>query len=282
MHPVLVLGPLPFLDATIRVPSYLLVRVLYLLAAPWVAVRLTAPLGIRPRDTLAMFLIGVPAGLVGAHALAVLEPGGAADGGLLDVWHGRSAIFGGFAAGIATAAGYAAWRGISIRRLLDGYAPVMALGEGMTRLGCFLAGCCWGKRTTSPLALTFPPRSAVFSAELREGLVTYASPHSLPVHPTQLYAAAFAFVLCIALIQLLRRRRGFDGAVFCVFLASYAMWRFALAYLRDDGGPTVALGLVSSQLWSVVAIVFVLCFASVWRRGPRRGAEALAFSTAAR
>ena len=268
MHPVLTLGPLPFLDETIRVPSYLLVRVLYLLAAPWLAVRLTTPLGIRPRDTLAMFLIGVPAGVIGAHALAVLEPGGSPDGGLLDVWHGRSAIFGGFAAGIATAAAYAAWRGISARRFLDGCAPVMALGEGATRLGCFLAGCCWGRPTTSPLALTFPPRSAVFSAELREGLVTYASPHSLPVHPTQIYASAFGFVLCIALIRLLRRWRGFEGAVFCVFLLSYALWRFALAYLRGDGGPTIALGLVSSQLWSVVAIVFVLYVASVWRRGP--------------
>lgn len=267
MHPVLTLGPLPFLDETIRIPSYLLVRVLYLLVAPWLAVRLTTPLGIRPRDTLAMFLIGVPAGVVGAHVLAVLEPGGSAGAGFLDVWRGRSAIFGGFAAGIATAVIYGAWRGVPIRRFLDGCAPVMALGEAATRVGCFLTGCCWGKPTTSALALTFPPRSAVFGAELREGLVTYTSPHSLPVHPTQLYAAAFGLVLCVVLLRLLRRWRGFEGGVFCAFLLSYALWRFALAYLRGDGGPPVVLGLVSSQVWSVVAAVLVVCLATVWHRG---------------
>src|SRR6185295_17659948 len=103
----------------------------------------------------------------------------------------------------------------------DGCAPVMALGEGVTRIGCFFAGCCYGAPTTSILGVTFPPRTAVFLSQARAGLIPYSARHSLPVHATQIYAAVFGFVLCGALVYLLRRRQGFDGRVFCAFLFAY-------------------------------------------------------------
>lgn len=248
--------------------AYILFRVLFLVVAPAFAVWLMRPLGIRARDVLVLFAVGIPAGVLGAHLLAVAEPGATPD--VLGVWNGQSAIFGGYAAAIVVAVGYAVWRRIPIPRLLDGSAPVMALGEGMTRIGCFFAGCCWGAPTTSIFGVTFPHRSPVFVAQARAGLVPFSALRSLPVHPTQIYAAIFGFALCALLVYLLRRRRAFDGMVFCVFVVSYGLWRFFLAYLRGDGGPPLALGLVSSQVWSLVAVATAAVLALAWRRRAAR------------
>jgi phosphatidylglycerol:prolipoprotein diacylglycerol transferase len=273
VHPTLIIGPLPLTSQTFFVSSHLVVRVIYLLLAPWLAVRLTAPLGIAKRDTLILFAIGIPAGVLGAHLVAVLETGGylTRDLGRLDAWTGRSAIFGGLFAGVGTAAIYTAARGIPLARFLDGCAPVMALGEAMTRVGCFLAGCCFGKPTASFIGVTFPRGTAVFTDQSLNGLIH--DPHaarSLPVHPTQLYAAVFAFALAGVLLYVLRRRPHSDGTVFALFLLSYALWRFVLAYVRADSGVPVLFGLYASQLWSLAAAVMALALAAYSRAAASR------------
>ena len=268
MYPHFTIGPLPFTGETFLVSTYLLIRAVYLVLAPWLAVRLTAPLGIAKRDVLLLFLIGIPIGIVGAHFLAIAESGGYAprDVGRLDPWYGRSAIFGGIVAGTAVAAVYCAARGISLPRLLDGCAPVIALGEAVTRVGCFLTGCCFGKPTSSFLGVRFPRGTPVFGTQAWEGLIT--DPHAtstVPVHPTQLYAAVFAFVLTAFLLYVLRRRPGFDGRVFCLCIASYAAWRFVLAYWRADSGDPLLVGLYASQVWSLAMLAGAVALAWYWR-----------------
>jgi phosphatidylglycerol:prolipoprotein diacylglycerol transferase len=269
VHPTLTIGPLPLVDASLTVSTYLLVRFAFLAAAPWLVARLNAGQGIATRDSLALCLIGIPAGLAGAHLTAILETGGYErfDAGPLDFWRGRSAILGGFLAGAATAGVYGAWRGLPVRRFLDACAPVMALGEGVTRLGCFLKGCCYGRVTESWLGLAFPRASVVFYAQAMRGLIaSYDAEWSRPVHPTQLYAAAFGLALAAALLYVLRRRRGFEGRVFCLFLLAYGAWRLALFPLRGDPGPAGPLGLHASQLASLAAIGLAVALWLGWRR----------------
>jgi phosphatidylglycerol---prolipoprotein diacylglyceryl transferase len=275
VYPRLTIGPLPGSDASITVASYLVVRFVALAVAGWLAVRLCARQGIAARDALAVVLLGVPAGLLGAHLLALLEGGGygALDAGLRYFWRSHSAIFGGLLGGVAVAAAYTRWRGLSLRRLLDACAPVMAFGEGMTRIGCFLAGCCYGRPTDSWLGITFPKESIVFVAEARAGLLPLrATERSLRVHPTQIYAAAFGFVLFVVLLRRLRRPRRFDGELFCLFLFCYGLWRFLLFYLRGDPGTVVIFGLYASQLWALVAVAAAMALERLWERSPERAA----------
>lgn len=111
---------------------------------------------------------------------------------------------------------------------------VILIAHGFGRIGCFFAGCCYGKPTDSFLGVTFPG-------------------HTHPVHPTQLYEAAFLFILfgiCFWLVM----KKDFKHNL-SVYLICYGIFRFLIEYLRgDDRGELV--GPVSpSQFWSLFMIV---------------------------
>jgi len=274
VYPTIEIGPLPLLPWTtepLALRSYVVARLVAIGAAGWLTVRLGRRAGIARRDMLAVVLAGVPLAILAAHLLAVLESGGyrVFDAGIAAFWRTRSAIFGALAGGVAWAALYAAWRGLDLRRILDAGAPAMALGEGITRIGCLLAGCCYGRPTDGPLGLAFPRASAVYVAQVREGLLPpRGAAASLAVHPTQVYAALFGFGLCWILLRALRRPERRPGEVFCLFLFAYGLWRFVLFYLRGDPGPVVALGLHASQIAALAAIATAMALERWWQRAP--------------
>ena len=112
----------------------------------------------------------------------------------------------------------------------DLFAPGLALGHGIGRLGCFAAGCCWGKPTPLPWAVTFNNPNA-----------TTGVPLGIPLHPTQLYEA-FAEGICLILVAQLRRRIATGRSSGCIWLL-YGFVRFAVEFLREHdasnplGGP---------------------------------------------
>lgn len=117
------------------------------------------------------------------------------------------------------------------------------IAHAFGRIGCFFAGCCYGKETDSFLGVQFPDL-----------------PH--PVHPTQLYEAAFLFVLFAVSVYLILKK-DFKHNL-SLYLIAYGVFRFLIEYVRgDDRGALV--GFVSpSQFWSIlmvvagVAIIFVM------------------------
>jgi len=221
------------------------------------------------RDPLAAFAFVVPAGIIGAHVLAVTEERGLRMPPVSELrfaWQGASSMYGGLVAGIATGTAYGLLRRLPLRRFLDGCAPAMALGEGITRIGCFLAGCCYGVETDSWLGVSFPRSCFAFAEQVGRGLVTESAERSLPVHPVQLYSAAFAFMLCGVLSHGLRRPSRIHGRTVYAFLVAYGSWRFVIAFLRADAGSPVIAGLAIQQLWSLAAI---LCGVVLWRRSQR-------------
>ena len=119
----------------------------------------------------------------------------------------------------------------------------ITVAHAFGRVGCFFAGCCYGIKTDSALGVVFP--------EL-----------GYPVHPTQLYEAAFLFVL-FAVMSYLLLCRGFRHNM-SVYLISYGIFRFALEFLRDDHRGALVSGITPSQFWSVcmvvigVALIFVM------------------------
>jgi phosphatidylglycerol:prolipoprotein diacylglycerol transferase len=274
MYPILAVG-------SFAISTYVVAHVVYFLIAPILTATINAHRGIPRRVTWMAFALGLPAGILGAHALGVIENRDFYVQHLEligRVWSGGSAIFGGFFTGILAAAAYTSWHGISFRRFLDGCTPAMALGEAITRAGCFLAGCCYGTPTSSIFGVSFPRQSPVFSAHVQAGLISFYDAHaSLPVHPTQLYTIMFALVAFATACVLLRRTEGRDGQVFALFFASYGVWRLLLFPLRADPGGSLLLDLASSQVWSLAAILTALALWP-WRRP--QGNEALASNAA--
>src|SRR5207245_3798072 len=115
---------------------------------------------------------------------------------------------------------YARSQGVSFLQLFDAGAPAMVLGEAMTRLGCFLNGCCYGIPWSSPLAVVFPRESFAYRDQIARGLLPPGALHSLPMVPVQLVSAGLALIAFVGLLRMFLRPHR-DGAVFYAFLVFY-------------------------------------------------------------
>lgn len=108
------------------------------------------------------------------------------------------------------------------------------IAHAFGRVGCFFAGCCYGKQTDSFLGVQFP-----------------RLPH--PVHPTQLYEAAFLFLL-FAICFLLLMKKDFKHNL-TVYLIAYGIFRFLIEFVRDDDRGALVAGISPSQFWSLLMVV---------------------------
>lgn len=157
----------------------------------------------------------------------------------------------------------APFRDLAWRRALDLWTPPMFLVLGIVRLGCFLQGCCYGRRSEL-FGLTFPPGSAVYYDHLGHRLIEEGE-RSLAVVPTQLMAAAALLLLAGWSFAALR---GAKAHVFARGLFAYSAFRFAVEFLRADPDRNF-LFLFSTSQWIALAICLAL---SLRLRGERRGA----------
>ena len=127
-------------------------------------------------------------------------------------------------------------------------------GPRFGRMGCLLAGCCFGAVTKLPWGLSFPPRSPASDAQAKEHLLHSARMWSEPVHPTQVYESAASLAVAFVCLYVVLPRKRYDGQVFAASLVLYALARFAVEILRrDDRGG--AVGLSTSQLIGLGLIV---------------------------
>jgi phosphatidylglycerol---prolipoprotein diacylglyceryl transferase len=168
-------------------------------------------------------------------------------------WNGGLAYYGGFI-GASAAAWYLLKRDrFPFWRAADMAGMVVPLGLGFGRMGCLLAGCCFGKPWNSSLALEFPPRSPAAQAQFKAHLLPSPLEPSLPVHPTQVYEALASLAIAGFLLFWLHGRKRYDGHVFVAFVALYALARFVLEFWRADDRGSL-LGLSTSQLIGVALI----------------------------
>jgi phosphatidylglycerol---prolipoprotein diacylglyceryl transferase len=128
-----------------------------------------------------------------------------------------------------------------------------ALGLCFGRMGCFLAGCCFGKQADAPLGLVFPPRSPASEWQYKHQLLADTRLPSLPVHATQVYESAISLGIAAVLLMVINPRKRYDGQVFLSFIALYALARFILEFWRsDDRGGMMWLS--TSQLIGLLLI----------------------------
>jgi phosphatidylglycerol:prolipoprotein diacylglycerol transferase len=134
---------------------------------------------------------------------------------------------------------------------MAGFAVPLGLAFG--RMGCLLAGCCFGSRCDLPWALSFPPRSPASEAQAKMHVLATRDAWSHAVHPTQIYESLCALAIAAICMLVVHPRKRYDGQVFAAFLALYAVARFALEFLRQDDRGSV-FGASTSQWIGVVLI----------------------------
>jgi phosphatidylglycerol:prolipoprotein diacylglycerol transferase len=220
--------------------SYSVVLAAYFVVALTLVVQLARRKGVDTRVIVESFLVGVPAGIIGARLLDVVEYSNRY-ASLTDILGRRgSSIYGGLLLNFAATAIYCRFRGVAPIKLLDLGAPAMALGEAMSRVGCFLNGCCYGVGWSGPLAVRFSAGSFALADQQARGLVGADAVATLPVHPVQLYSAVAMLIAAVFLAyRYLTSLR--DGETFYWFLVTYGALRLVVAPLRVERLPSMFL-----------------------------------------
>jgi len=165
-----------------------------------------------------------------------------------------------FYGGLITAVVVAMWLvrryGLPLWTTADLFAPGIALGHVIGRFGCLLAGCCYGRPSDVPWAVTFT--NPVAAANV-------GTPLGVPLHPTQVYDAGAELLIMILLLITERKGRVFAGRTFWLYILLYGVSRFVVEMFRGDERGTV-MGLSTSQFISVVAVPLAIGML-VWLRG---------------
>ena len=152
----------------------------------------------------------------------------------------------------------------------DIFAPGIALGHVIGRVGCLMAGCCYGIRTDVPWAVTFTDPFAASNV---------GTPLNVPLHPTQLYEAAAELLILIFLLTTEGKGRPYPGRTFWGYMFLYAISRFVIEFYRADERGFL-MGLSTSQFISLV-LAPVSLFMLVYLRRPHSPQPAKAARKAA-
>ncbi len=177
---------------------------------------------------------------------------------LLDLLRSGGVFYGGLILAVVVAFWYMARHRLPLWRTSDMFAPGIALGHVVGRLGCLLAGCCFGRPTELPWAITFTDPFAASNV---------GTPLNVPLHPTQLYEAGAELAILLFLLATETRGKTFPGRTFWGYLLLYGVSRFVIEFFRGDDRGMVFDTLSTSQFVSVLLVpLSVLMLAWLARR----------------
>ena len=156
-------------------------------------------------------------------------------------------LYGGIIGGIAAVIIYCRVKKVSFLSFFDLAAPSIAVAQGFGRIGCFLAGCCYGRETDSWFCITF--QNSLYA------------PNGVKLLPTQLISSIGDFMIALVLLLYARsdRKRGKTGGLYLIL---YSVGRFAVEFLRADYRGTIG-PLSTSQFISIIILLLgILLFAT--------------------
>jgi phosphatidylglycerol:prolipoprotein diacylglycerol transferase len=245
MHPVLVeVGWL-------TIHSYGFMLALSFLFGIYVANRRAIKFGIDPSQILDLSVYIILTAVIGSRLLYVVfhleEYRTFLD--MFALWEGGATLYGGLVLAVLVSYLFTVKRRLDFLRIADVVSPSIALGIMLTRIGCFLSGCCYGKATSLPWGITFPPGCAAgyYSQQLSASL----SSTVVKLHPAQLYASFYGLIIFLILL-IAERRLIKRGGTFGLFLVLYGVSRFSLDFFRYyEENMQVFLGLTLNQLLSI-------------------------------
>lgn len=191
-------------------------------------------------------------------------------------WSGMTSFWG-YLAGAAAVVLVCRRDGAPIARMADLAVIPLGIALAFARLGCFMAGCDYGKVSSLPWAVRFPAGSPAWRDHVHAGLISADRAASLPVHPTELYEAVLGLVIVAITIAVGRRPRK-DGALFVLAAATYAIGRLAIETLRGDAGRGIYAGLSSGQIFSLLVLLAIAAHAIAGKRRALTAAAAAALA----
>jgi len=241
MHPKLLeLGP-------ITVYTYgVLLAVAYLAGLQLATIRARAR-GLEPARVMDLGIIVIVSAIVGARLLLFAvdfdfywnQPAE-----LFSLARSGGVFYGGLIAAVLVSFWYLRRQKMPLWLTCDVFAPGIALGHAIGRLGCLFAGCCYGRPTTLPWGVLF---SDPFAASY------VGTPLGVHLHPTQLYEAGAELLILAVLLFTERRGRPFAGRTFWIYGLLYGISRFIVEFYRGDERGSL-LGLSTSQAISLVLV----------------------------
>lgn len=267
MHPILFKIPLFGLFGRESFPlhGYGVMVALGFLAGSWYVQRQARRAGQDPGRALDLVFYVLIAAIFGSRILHVLvserdlflkNPLH-----LFRIWEGGLVFYGGLLASLLVSIWYFRHYRLPAFKYADFFAPAVAMGHSLGRLGCFLAGCCYGRPLLERTwyAIVFPPV---------EGSL---APAGVPLFPTQIAESLAEFLIFLFLHWKLQRKR-FDGQIVSMYLMLYSAWRFGIEFFRGDleRGFVAGSWISTSQLISMILFAIGLLL-YLYRRGQKEG-----------
>ncbi len=262
MYPVLFeLGPL-------QIRTYGVLLSLAFIIGVWTSVRRGTKRGIEPSMILDLSIVVIVSAIAGSRAYYVLvnwnefsvDPISA-----LLVWKGGLSMYGGLILAFLASFVFLRRKNFPFLRMADIVAPSLAIGVAVTRIGCFLNGCCFGREISS-----FP--GVVFSPNSEAGYFFYGK----MLHPTQLYSSAYGFLIFLILL-VAGRRPWREGFLFGLFLLLYSVSRFSVDFLRYyDPRSSFGIAGITFNYNQIVSLFLFLYGGALLIRGSRQTGDAVA------
>jgi phosphatidylglycerol:prolipoprotein diacylglycerol transferase len=191
---------------------------------------------------------------------------------LMELLRSGGVFYGGLIAAVVVALLYLRRHRLPLWTTTDVFAPGIALGHIIGRLGCLMAGCCFGRPTSVPWAITFRDAAA---------MANVGTPLGVPLHPTQLYEAGAEALILAFLLAFERRGRPFPGRTFWSYMLLYGISRFVIEFYRGDSRGMVFDVLSTSQFVSVILVPLAIVMLVVLGRRPDPTQQAAAQRAAA-
>ena len=233
----------------------------YLLGLKFAMVRARTR-GLDPARTLDLGIYIIVSALIGAKLLLLIvefDTFRQSPGELLTLARSGGVFYGGLILAVTVALWYMRRHRMPMWITCDVFAPGIALGHAVGRLGCLAAGCCFGRPTGVSWAVTFTHPEAAANV---------GTPLNVPLHPTQLYESGAELLILLLLLATERKGRPFAGRTFWLYLLLYGVSRFVIEFFRGDDRGLVFDLLPTSQFISLVLIPLSLVMLYVLSRRP--------------
>ena len=259
------------------VPGYIHMLALAFVFGGWVALRNMKSTGLKAGPGAEALLLSYIFSYVGARALEIVVNFSTYRedfwGAILTL-RGGLVAYGGFIGGVVTFVIVLRLRAGRVNAYLDCAAPGVGVGIALTRIGCFLNGCCYGKATGLPWGIRFPRPSGAFFEQVLSGKIKLTDSLTTPLHPTQFYSSLSGLIMFGAGMYWLKRKHA-DGVVFWKCCALYACMRFTIEFFRNDPERGFLGPLSTSQALSLVLVISALIIIRFLHRRSSREARSV-------